>query len=392
QSAFGYSASAWGGDCAADGSVSLSVGENKTCTITNDDVPSEIHGQKFNDLNGNGIKDQGEPGLPNWTINLSGAATASTTTDANGGYAFLGLNVGTYVVTETQQAGWTQTTSNPAPIALGLGQIADDVDFGNFQLISLSGHKWHDLDGDGLQGSGEGDLSGWTFYVDLNGNQTMDAGEPSAVSGTNGAFTITGVGPGAWSVCEAPQAGWQQTFPLAGACYSGTASSGVNGSGLEFGNVNEHEGTIGLWRNWFRHNKYTQAQIDGWLSTINSTSGWLMTEAGYSANTTGMVNLINDATKFCSKLPDKIECANRKFLAQYMVNRLNVLSGRKTLSSTYDLSSFGAAMNYLGISPTTSVMMSTYITKVEAKVATSPSRNQYLWMASVSDFINNIGL
>jgi len=35
---YGYAASDWGGDCAADGSVTLSVGDNKTCTITNDDV------------------------------------------------------------------------------------------------------------------------------------------------------------------------------------------------------------------------------------------------------------------------------------------------------------------------------------------------------------------
>ncbi|MDD2482786.1 MAG: VWA domain-containing protein [Candidatus Shapirobacteria bacterium] len=34
----GYSAGNWGGDCAADGTVSLAAGENKTCTITNDDI------------------------------------------------------------------------------------------------------------------------------------------------------------------------------------------------------------------------------------------------------------------------------------------------------------------------------------------------------------------
>ena len=34
----GYTASVWGGDCAADGSVALVLGDNKTCTITNDDI------------------------------------------------------------------------------------------------------------------------------------------------------------------------------------------------------------------------------------------------------------------------------------------------------------------------------------------------------------------
>ncbi|MCR4275053.1 MAG: hypothetical protein NUW02_03380 [Candidatus Campbellbacteria bacterium] len=35
----GYTASVWGGDCAANGSVTLAAGQNKTCTITNNDNP-----------------------------------------------------------------------------------------------------------------------------------------------------------------------------------------------------------------------------------------------------------------------------------------------------------------------------------------------------------------
>jgi hypothetical protein len=117
-----------------------------------------------------------------------------------------------------------------------------------------------------------------------------------------------------------------------------------------------------------------------------------MTESGYPATTTGMVSLINDATKYCSQFPDKLECAKRKFLAQYMVNRLNVASGRKSLSSTYDLSAYGGAMSWLGISPTNAVTLGTYITKVEAKASTSPNRNQFMWLSSISDQINNTGI
>ncbi|MEX0877458.1 MAG: hypothetical protein WDZ40_01180, partial [Candidatus Spechtbacterales bacterium] len=36
----GYTASVWGGDCAADGSITLADGDAKTCTITNDDIAS----------------------------------------------------------------------------------------------------------------------------------------------------------------------------------------------------------------------------------------------------------------------------------------------------------------------------------------------------------------
>ena len=33
----GYTPSVWGGDCAPDGTITLARGDNKTCTITNDD-------------------------------------------------------------------------------------------------------------------------------------------------------------------------------------------------------------------------------------------------------------------------------------------------------------------------------------------------------------------
>ena len=38
----GYTALTWGGDCAEDGTVTLSIGDDKTCTITNDDIPPEL--------------------------------------------------------------------------------------------------------------------------------------------------------------------------------------------------------------------------------------------------------------------------------------------------------------------------------------------------------------
>ncbi|HEX9934184.1 MAG TPA: GEVED domain-containing protein, partial [bacterium] len=74
-------------------------------------------GAKFNDLNGNGICDFGEPGLPNWTIwlDMNGNGTydagvdKTTQTDANGLFNFTGLSDGSYVVGEIPQPGWVQT-------------------------------------------------------------------------------------------------------------------------------------------------------------------------------------------------------------------------------------------------------------------------------------------
>ena len=101
----------------------------------------EITGMKWDDRNGNGQKDAGEPGLSGWTIFIDSDNNAAldvgeptATTNANGNYAFVGLTVGSYVVREDQQQGWTQT-SPPAGgahnVTLAADQVVSNVDFGN---------------------------------------------------------------------------------------------------------------------------------------------------------------------------------------------------------------------------------------------------------------------
>ncbi len=81
--------------------------------------PGSISGLKWRDINGDGIKQTDEPGVANWTINISGPINTSTTTNSNGEYTFYYLPVGTYTITETQQTEWTQTY----PPALGSYEV-----------------------------------------------------------------------------------------------------------------------------------------------------------------------------------------------------------------------------------------------------------------------------
>ncbi|MBC7195067.1 MAG: hypothetical protein H5U37_05365 [Caldisericia bacterium] len=82
-----------------------------TCTNTITKVYS-ICGYKWNDLDGEGDWDAGEPGLSGWTIQLKTSPTgdpiATTTTGTGGSYCFTGLLPGTYYVFEATQNGWTQ--------------------------------------------------------------------------------------------------------------------------------------------------------------------------------------------------------------------------------------------------------------------------------------------
>jgi len=94
---------------------------------------SGISGQKFHDLNGNGVRDLGEPARAGWTINLSSGATAVT--DVNGYYYFQNLAAGTYTVTEVPQSGWTQTApaGGSYTVTLGVSQQVNGRDFGNYR-------------------------------------------------------------------------------------------------------------------------------------------------------------------------------------------------------------------------------------------------------------------
>jgi hypothetical protein len=80
------------------------------------DNDAEIRGLKWNDLDGDGIKDTNESGLKDWKIyldtNTNGqldTGEVSTTTDNDGNYSFTNLRPGTYTVTEETQPGWKQT-------------------------------------------------------------------------------------------------------------------------------------------------------------------------------------------------------------------------------------------------------------------------------------------
>jgi len=101
------------------------------------DCPCEalITGLKFNDLNGNGVRDSGEPGLANWTIQVTNSTgnTQTTTTDSAGNYSLTVPAPGTYTVAEVLQSGWTQTapTTGTYSVTVSPGQVITNFNFGN---------------------------------------------------------------------------------------------------------------------------------------------------------------------------------------------------------------------------------------------------------------------
>jgi len=212
-----------------------------------------ISGSKFNDLNADGVWQGGEPGLSGWTVSITGPSSASTQTDSNGDYSFVGLNPGSYTVCETipdntwyssypsASQGPNSTNCQPATVTANVNTLG--LNFGNYQYATLAGQKWQDMNGNGTKDNGDNGIVGWTINI---------AGPTASAQVTDGSGNFsTLVKPGTYTVCEAQQVGWTQTAPASGfACTPGTGyqvtvtSGDTSQNALSFGNFNNPTLTV----------------------------------------------------------------------------------------------------------------------------------------------------
>ncbi|MBN1314765.1 MAG: hypothetical protein JXA42_04835 [Anaerolineales bacterium] len=170
------------------------------------DQPDGLVGDRiWYDLDGDGVQDDGEPGIPGVTVELwsekSGAPLEKLgviTTDPNGLYYFPRLYVkkqGTkYYVFVTDENGvlddYTQT-GDPDSVLDGRGLTLLDSDDGPMVDLSLDfGYQmtgsyaigdtvWYDNDSDGVQDANEDGIPNVTLalYQDNNGNGAIDSGD-----------------------------------------------------------------------------------------------------------------------------------------------------------------------------------------------------------------------
>ena len=87
-----------------------------------DELLARISGFVYVDLNDDGVKDAGEPGIPDVTINLrqNGNTARTLLTDANGAYDFEDLQPGTYDIVEVQP---TQFADGKDTVAGPIGSV-----------------------------------------------------------------------------------------------------------------------------------------------------------------------------------------------------------------------------------------------------------------------------
>jgi len=203
-----------------------------------------ISGAKYRDANRNGTREEGEEGLPGWTINLyigtSPDPNQSVTTDADGKYYFsIEANTANVKICEVLQTNWVQygpvtgaimlpftADSQKCWVASNAGsQDVTSLDFGNYSKVRLKGVKFYDTDNDGMKDADEPGLAGWTIQ--------LNDGAASATTGPGGGYEFEVEIGSTYKLCELLQAGYSQSSTPT--CYTGTVSS-ADVENLNFGN------------------------------------------------------------------------------------------------------------------------------------------------------------
>ncbi|GAB5401865.1 MAG: hypothetical protein Aurels2KO_00960 [Aureliella sp.] len=182
--------------------------------------PSSLSGFVFNDQDRDCFFDTGESGIEGVTVLLidaSGTTIATTTTDANGRYAFTNLRRGQYTVREIQPAGFLQggqmagsgggdDSRQDEISAINVGAGVDLVDYNFCEELpgSISGVVFADLDNDCVYDPGELRLEG--VRVDL----LDDSGSIIATTQTraDGTYGFDNIAPGQYSVVEHQPTGY----------------------------------------------------------------------------------------------------------------------------------------------------------------------------------------
>ncbi len=194
-------------------------------------VPGEISGFAYVDANRNNAKDGGEPGIGGISITLSGQASDSRTTAADGSYSFTSLDGGSYNAGAPSVAdGKALATASPLTVALAAGEERDHVDFG-YVPGGLSGFAYLDTDHNSLKDAGEPGIAGVTIAL---------AGGGTIVTAADGSYAFSSLNAGDYSVMAPASAGATTLFTMSP--LSVTLAAGQTQPNVNFGYVSPNPG------------------------------------------------------------------------------------------------------------------------------------------------------
>jgi uncharacterized repeat protein (TIGR01451 family) len=162
-----------------------------------DDVDvSVISGIVFDDADGNGKQDFGEPGLAGAVITLDGADSVTTGGNGliSGTFQFVVTEAGVHSLREQNPAGYRSTTPDDinVPVELGGSYHVEFGDTNSSSTASLYGTVFDDLDGDGVQDGDEPLMSGVVISVTTSSGVTTTTSKAYGQYGFGFSFSEAG--------------------------------------------------------------------------------------------------------------------------------------------------------------------------------------------------------
>jgi len=181
-----------------------------------------LAGFAYIDLNNDGVKQPGEPGIEGVTMTLTNAGfTTTTTTGPDGSYILINVPNGTYTLRETQPVGYTQgkttvgsaggTSTTPdvvSSIVLGGSLNGTGYNFGELGS-QITGKVFNDANGNGTMTPGETGRGGVTLTLrDQTGKLVA-----TTTTSPDGSYTFGSLIPGTYTLTESVPAGQTATSP-----------------------------------------------------------------------------------------------------------------------------------------------------------------------------------
>lgn len=223
-----------------------------------------ISGVVFDDINGDGIQDPGEQGIPGVTVDATwngpnGPVTLVAVTGPDGGWSFDQVPPGNYVAVinvDTLRTGDVTTTPISVSVVVPVGGTARVI-HGATPGATLGDRIWHDRDRDGVQDTNEAGIPGVRVtLLDADGNTVG-----TRTTDSRGEYLFEDLPPGVYTVVVDPTslpAGYTQT-------------SDPDGIRDHRNTVELSAGEIDLFRDFGYSGPVTTADVDGDLATTGST-------------------------------------------------------------------------------------------------------------------------
>ncbi len=192
-------------------------------------LPGGLCGYVYVDMNNNGYRDDGEPGIPGVTLTLLDAEGNQTdVTDENGHYCFPNLVPGTYGIVETHPKQYVDGIDRPGTlggeahnpggdlidsIVVGSGEKGMENNFGEREFVGISGYVYADDNNNGVKDPGEAPIAGVQLeLLNAKGNSTGKTATTDAL----GYYEFLLLPPGVYGVAETQPDGYYDGLDAAG--------------------------------------------------------------------------------------------------------------------------------------------------------------------------------